>query len=675
MSLDSLTLHHLIRELAPQLVDARVDRIHQPEKDEVHLHLRPKHLSGERFPGPIRLLLNAGSTSARLHLIQGSKPNPTSPPMFCMILRKHLEGARLLNIYQKDLDRIVILIFQNYNERGDLQEYHLTLEIMGKHSNLILINPLTGAVLDGIRRYSHALSRHREILPGRPYISPPTQQKTLPTDETTWIETLLSRTVLELPIVGALLKTFTGMSPELSRELAARAGLNEDTPLDHCGQIDLSRLYQTYAELLLHRDTTPMAPTLYYPANPKAHWSHVPSYTPSYADTLSVTQVTPTAFTFTPYTQYADHHPQRISTLNEALSLYYETRSLSNKKEASRGSLRRIVQDACAHTGKKISIYQDAIDKATQTLPAQKLGELLMANIYRIPPKATEITVDDYTQTDPAPQTDTPAGCQLTIPLDPQLTPVANAQLYYRRYNKAKAAIEKTRPLLETVQSEYAYLQSLLISIELAQTPQEMAEIHTELIEQKYIASKTSGHPKTSSETRKTSRKTANRQQLAAKTSGKTSASNAKPKTRSPKTPSTPPSRPHQYLSSTGHIIIVGRNNKQNDRMTWREAHSHDMWLHVKNIPGSHVIVPLNETEEFPDDATLLEAAALAIHFSQAAHSSHVPVDYTHVAQIKKPNAAKPGMVVYDRNWTLFLTPDPAVISTLLETEDRHPAP
>jgi predicted ribosome quality control (RQC) complex YloA/Tae2 family protein len=655
MSLDSLTLHHLIGELSPQLVDARVDRIHQPEKDEIHLHLRPKISGGERFSGPIRLLLNAGSTSARLHTTQEVKPNPTTPPMFCMLLRKYLEGARLLDIRQDGLDRVVILVFQNYNERGDRQEYLLNLEIMGKHSNLILINPQTGTVLDGIRRYSHALSRHREILPGRPYIPPPAQQKNLPADETTWAETLLAHeTSLDLPITGALLKALTGMSPELARELTARAGLTPDATLNQCGQIDLSRLYQAYAELLLNRDTGALDPTLYYPS-PHLSLRH-----------------TPTAFAFTGYTQFADLHAQRVPTLNEAVRLFYESRALSNKKEAARGSLRRVIQDANAHTGKKVSIYQDAINKAAQTLPTQKIGELLMANIYRIPPQATEITVEDYTQATPPPPTSNDpsplpsASCPLiTIPLDPQLSPVDNAQLYYRRYNKAKAALEKTKPLLEAVQTEYAYLQSLLVNIDLAQTPQELTEIHTELIEQNYIA-KTSNHTKAPGHT-----KASGHTKVSGQANVSSQAKTNRTKKQKAKSPAAePPSRPHQYLSSAGRTIIVGRNNTQNDRMTWREARPHDLWLHVKNIPGSHIIVPLEEDQEFPDDTTLLEAAALAIHFSQAAQSSHVPVDYTHVAQIKKPKGAKPGMVVYDQNWTLYLTPDPSVVSTLLASEN-----
>ncbi|MCL1918246.1 MAG: NFACT family protein [Peptococcaceae bacterium] len=630
MSLDSLTLHHLVRELSPQLIGARVDRVQQPEKYEIHLSLRPQVPSGHPFPGPLRLLLNAGAACPRLHTTETAKKNPSPPPMFCMILRKHLEGARLLDIRQAGLDRVVILLFQNYNEQGDLQEYHLHLEIMGKHSNLILINPQTHTILDGIRRYSHTLSRHREILPGRPYIPPPPQQKILPIDETPWIEALFTDpNSLDHPLASLLLKTFTGMSPELARELVARAGLSPDTTLNMCGHIDLSRLYQAYADLLLRRDTTSLAPALYY-----AH----------------TTQHPPTAFSFTPYVQYAGLRALSTSTLNQALRLFYESHYLAQKQEASRSSLRRVIQDACAHACKKVTLQQDTIAKAERTLPTCKTGELIMANLYRIPPQATEITVEDYLR-------DTPTYPLVTIPLDPQLTPTENAQLYYRRYNKAKATLEKTAPLLQASQTEYTYLQSLLVSIDLAQTPQELSEIHAELTDQKYLG-KTPAAAKTHSRVTPKSKSSKSK-------SSKSKSQN--PKSKSPA--SEPPSRPHHYLSSTGNTIIVGRNNTQNDRMTWRDARPHDLWLHVKNIPGSHVIVPLAADQEFPDDATLLEAATLAIHFSQAANSSHVPVDYTHVAQIKKPKGAKPGMVVYDQNWSLFLTPDADVVTTLLATE------
>jgi len=600
MALDSIALYHLIRELKPLLIGTRVDKILQPEKEEVHILLRS---AGRN----LRLLLNAGSTSPRLHLTEQNKKNPVSPPMFCMILRKHLESGKITDISQVGLERIVTLTIQNYNERGDLQDYHLYLEIMGKHSNLILVDPQSNTILDGIRRYSHLLSRHREVLPGRPYIAPPSQDKTAPvSDEETFTDCLLGHN-LDRKVNDALLDVFNGMSPELAREIVERAGLPPDAVLDNCGEIDLSRLFQAYNLFFIVKDNAVVDPRLYFSAKRE----------------LQV----PVAFTFTPYEQYAGLIQQKIESLNEAVNLFYLKKTDYSDTEAKRGSLRKVVNDHYGHMSRKHTIYEDTMAKAQKGLGYQKLGELLTANLYQISPGLKEITVDDYTDPEYKP---------LTIALDPALSGIDNAQRYYKLYNKAKSTLKNTEPLLQAAAEEMDYLQSLALSIDQAASNEELNEIHQELIDQGYIAGK-------SDKKLQGKKKEPDRQ-----------------------------SQPHVYYSKTGRPIIVGRNNRQNDKMTWREAKPSDMWLHVKKIPGSHVIVPLNDDQEFPDDDTLLDAAALAVYFSQARGSSQVPVDYTHVKQIKKPRGAKPGMVVYEQNWSLLITPDEETIERLLATEQYN---
>lgn len=616
MAFDSINLYHLIRELEPVLVGTRIDRIHQPEKEEVHIVLRS---AGKTQ----RLLLNAGSTAARIHLTGENKKNPVSPPMFCMILRKHLESGKITEIRQQGLERIVTLTVQNYNDRGDLQDYHLHLEIMGKHSNLILVDPQTNAVLDGIRRYSHLVSRHREILPGRTYIAPPNQNKSEALfDEDAWTGALLAQN-LDLRITDALIITFNGISPELAKEIVVRAALHPQAVLDDCGGIDLSRLYQAYILFFKDKDVTELKPTLYYPSGRAS---------------------LPVAFSFMPYEQYAGFRSEEFDSLNEAVDTFFTRKYLNNVMEAKRGSLRRVTHDHYQHLSKKQLIYEDTIAKAQKGLSYQKLGELLTANIYKLTLGLKEVTVDDYTDPEYKP---------LTIGLDPLLSGIDNAQRYYKLYNKAKATIQKTQPLLDSAVHETAYLQSLFLSIDQAAENEELEEIHQELVEQGYVSGR-SGDRHGGKNGRQSSER-----------NGKHSSKNSAPA----KHAKQQLSAPHLYLSSTGQPIIVGRNNKQNDRMTWREAKPGDMWLHVKNIPGSHVIVPLTEDQEFPDDETLLDAAALAVYFSQARDSSQVPVDYTHVRHIKKPRGAKPGMVVYDQNWSLLLTPKTEDIERLLSSE------
>ena len=300
------------------------------------------------------------------------------------------------------------------------------------------------------------------------------------------------------------------------------------------------------------------------------------------------------------------------------------------------GSLHKIVHEQHLHFSKKLKIYKEAETSATSGLAYQKWGELLTANLYQIPECSPEITVEDYYD---------PALSTVTIPLNPHLSAIDNAQRYYKRYNKAKATLRQTKPFKEAALEEVKYLDSLLVSLEQASTLAELDEIHLELVGQGYVAGK---HVK--------------------KQFIKVKKGRLKPKAKA-KSPKDVP-QPRVYRSSKGRIIYVGKNNVQNDWLTMRKGKPTDLWLHVKIIPGSHVLIPLEDGEEFPDDTTLEEAAALAIYYSQARGSSQVAVDYTHVKQIKKPNSAKPGMVIYDQNWTLYLTPKSDILERLLASEE-----
>lgn len=632
MALDGITLHHLVHELAPQLIGARIDKVTQPEKEEVHLQLRNQ---GQSY----RLLLNISATAARLHFSEKNKKNPASPPMFCMILRKHIEGGKILALEQLGLERIVLLKVQNYNEYGDLANLHLYLEIMGKHSNLILVDPQSDVILDGLKRYSHALSRHREVLPGRVYIAPPSQGKADPlATEEEW-RNILFQEALSDKVVDLLVKYFAGISPELAREIITRAGLDQSISLDQCGDIDLSRLFQAYTLLANPSYTPPLEPTLYYqrggnPARPNA---------------------LPTAFTILPFQHYQGLPSQSFTSLAEAVESFYQIKASNNTLEAKRGSLRKVLQEQLQHLNKKKGIYEDTLANASKGLKYQRWGELLTANLYRLDLGMKEITVEDYNEENLP---------QLTIPLDPQLTGIENSQRYYRLYNKSKTTTQKTTPLKEAVENEITYLNSVLLSLEQASIPAELDEVHKELIEENYLSGKHQGKTMQSAEKKSDkNKKNSNNQKKAKPGQGSKDAKRSKTGNK-PESP-----QPKIYLSSQNHPILVGKNNRQNDWLTLKKGRPQDLWLHTKNIPGSHVLIPLSEGEDFPDDATLEEAAALAIHFSQAKGSTLVPVDYTHVKNIKKPNAAKPGMVIYDTNWTLYLTPKDEIIERLLASE------
>lgn len=621
MALDGITLSYLTAELAPQLIGARIDKIQQPEKDEVHLSLRQQGSS-------LRLLLNAGATGARLHLTKANKKNPTSPPMFCMILRKHLEGGRILGLTQLGLERIITLSIQNYNEYGDLATLHLTLEIMGKHSNLLLVDPETGIILDGLRRYSHALSRHREVLPGRPYLLPPSQGKVELVAGEDEFRRLLYTEDLERKLTDIMLARFNGVSPELALEMVLTSSLSAQTRLSDCGEIDLVRLYQSYARLGQPDGTEP-DPRIYY-RSPGGR--------------------TPASFTFVPFHQYEGLLSDALPNLNGAVARFFESKANQNTLEAKRGSLLKVVQELHSHLAKKITIHEETLASARKSLHHQRSGELVTANLYRIRPGMEEVEVEDYYE---------PESPLVRIPLDPSLSAIDNAQRYYKLYNKAKATLQKTEPLRQAALSELEYLDSLILSLQQASSLEELDEVHTELVEQGYLAG------------RKEDKKNRPDERLGGKAGGKAGGKHpGKPKGKPGDKPGKIPIQPRVFQSSQGQTILVGKNNKQNDFLTLKRGRPGDLWLHVKNIPGSHVLVPLAEDQKFPDDVTLEEAAALAIYFSQARGSSQVPVDYTHVRQLKKPNGAKPGMVVYEQNWTLYLTPKEDVLERLLDQEE-----
>ncbi|MDR3271416.1 MAG: NFACT family protein [Peptococcaceae bacterium] len=606
MALDGVTLAHLIQETRPLLSGARIDKIHQPEKEEIHFILRQQGQT-------LRLLLNASATASRLHLTGQNKKNPASPPMFCMILRKHLEGGKILQISQENLERTVTFAIQNYNEYGDLKTYHLHLEIMGKHSNLLLTDPDSNTILDGLKRYSHAVSHHREVLPGRPYIAPPDQGKHIITQESHW-QRLLLGSDLNQTLSKLLVQLCDGVSPDLAREIIVRSGLDLNVRLSACGEVDLNRLFQNY--LLLGNPCAtdlPLEPCLYFD--------------PPQSGGLSGVFRVPVAFSFTPYQQYFGLTCQRLKSLQHTVASFYELKNDRNQLEARRNSLARIVQDLLSHLTRKLANYEESMCQAKSSLNHQKHGELLIANLYRLSAGMTEITAQDlYEESLP----------ELTIPLDPLLSGIENAQRYFRLYYKAKSTLNNLSPMHTSVSEESQYLQTLQLFLAQASDLAELNDIHQELVQQGYIAAKHKG--------------------------GKHKRA-AQPE----------PSKPRCFSSSQGRLIFVGKNNQQNEYLSLRQGQPKDLWLHVKNTPGSHVLIPLAADEEFPDDRTLEEAAALAVFFSQARGSSQVAVDYTHVKNLKKPKGSKPGMVIYRQNWTLYLTPRPEDLTALLQSATAMP--
>jgi len=593
MSFDGIVLAAVRSQLAKEITGSRIDRVYQPESEEVILHLRRP---GENR----RLLISAHAQNARVHLTSIHKPNPIEPPMFCMVLRKHLEGGKVTAVRQPGLERILHIHVEAYDELGALAEKILVCEIMGKHSNIILLDPAANTILDGIKRYTHAVSRHREVLPGRPYLAPPAQDKhdPLALDEEAFNEIMLASPLAGL-VTKLLQKNFEGLSPLLCREITARAGLDQDLTLEQCGEYELNRLWTAMTGLFREVRAEAFQPTLVFDP-----WDQV------------------VAFSATDLTHYAGWKKE-TGSMSQILDRFYTQKENQAKLSQRQQVLLKLVRGELERLGKKVQIQQDNIREAEAAEELRLWGELITANMYQLQKGQESVQLVNYYD---------PEEAAVEVRLDPQLTPAENAQLYFKRYTKAKHSGNLAAGYLEEYQQEIDYLDSVATSIQQATTLSELVEIKEELAAQGYLK------VKESAKGRKGGKKpgAAPKQEL---------------------------SRPLAFTSADGISILVGKNNKQNDQLTLRTAQPEDLWLHVKDIPGSHVIIRCAGLPEVPE-TTLHQAANLAAYFSKARGSSNVPVDYTLRKHVHKPRGAKPGMVIYENQRTLFVTPDEEAVQT-----------
>jgi predicted ribosome quality control (RQC) complex YloA/Tae2 family protein len=566
------------QELSAALDSGRIEKIYQPKKEELLIHVRQP---GKRY----RLLLSAHAANARIHLTGTFKENPASPPLFCMVLRKHLEGGRIRSFNQPGLERVLLIKIEARDELGQPAEKHLICEIMGKHSNIILVDPATNTIIDGIRRYSHAVSRYREVLPGQPYLPPPAQGKLNPL---TASEEDFRRAVLSSPLedklVNIIQRCFDGFSTVTSRKIIRRASLPENIVLDHCGEYELVRIWQTIRSVA---ETT--AKGIFQPC------------------LLLDRHGIPSDFT-------AFSCPSEASgnKMNDLLDYFFSTRECRENFNQEKHSLLNLLNREIKHLAQKLADYDQDLAETAGAERFQLFGELLTANLYRLNGNLPEATLENYHG---------PAGATVTIPLDGRLTPAENAQAYFKRHLKAKNARNALAGLTERAGAELSYLEGVKTSLELADNRPDLAEIKQELAEQGYIAT---GLKKKKEE---------------------------------------PVSQPLHFNSSDRFTILIGKNNRQNDRLTKKTAQEEDIWLHTKDIPGAHVII---RTEGLKVPAsTIREAASLAAYFSRARQSQNVPVDYTLKKFVHKPAGARPGMVVYENQKTIFVTPDESLVKSL----------
>ena len=560
MAFDGLFTYSMTTDLQ-QLVTGRITKIHQPNAQEVVLQVRANG-------GNHKLLFSIHPSYARVHLTEQTIENPAEPPMFCMLLRKHLEGGFIASIKQHDLDRIIIVEIHSKNEIGDPIVRELHAEIMGRHSNLLLIDKEQQKIIDSLKHLSPSMNSFRTILPGQPYIAPPAQNKWQPltvTDEQ--LTAFFSEPKTAKVIVGQ----FVGFSPLHAEELLFR--LSAATNKVAC--------FKDFMAAFGDGGTEPM----YVYANNKTYFSPI---------ALTHLQGEKTVY----------------PNVHELLDRVFFARAERDRVKQQAGDLERWLQNEIDKLSLKMKKLTKDYERASKLDQFQLYGELLMANIYAFEKGVKEVTVTNYYSE---------SAEQITIPVSERKTPIENAQSYYTKYTKAKNALIMVQEQLEKTKEEIIYFEMLAQQVQQA-SPGDIEEIREELAEQGYLKLR---HAKKK------------KKQL-------------KPE-------------PERYISSTGTPISVGKNNKQNDMLTFKIAKRTDTWLHTKDIPGSHVVIHTNE----PDDTTLREAATLAAYFSKARESSSVPVDYTEIRQVKKPNGAKPGFVIYFEQKTLFIDPDETVILQL----------
>ncbi|OPX43510.1 hypothetical protein CLHUN_26570 [Ruminiclostridium hungatei] len=576
MPFDGIVTKCIVNELNSLLAGGRVDKVFQPEADEIVLLIRSKSRN-------YRLVASANANYPRLHITAAQKENPQAPPVFCMLMRKHLSGGKLLDISFHDYERVISLNIESVNELGDLSVKRVVIEIMGKHSNIILLNS-QDKIIDSIKHVDSDISSVREVMPARPYSLPPAQDKELP-ESVEADHIFRHRTAGEAKhLEGLLLNIIKGFSPYTCREICAAAGVAPKTPVADLDGSQREKVISALKDYLDRIKNNAFQPCIVYQdknlLRPLDFYCLAPSQ--------------PVIF-------------KNYELLSVALDDFYALRDTNERLSQKMGDVVKVIKNSIDRCEKKISIFHDKLREVSDRNKLQLYGELVTANIYCIPPGSKAARVLNYYSENQE---------YINIPLNEHKSVQENAQKYYKQFSKAKSThLNVTQQLKETL-SELEYLQSVQAMLENCSNRLEIEEVRQELTDQGYI---------------------------------RASARNQKKK-------QDKPSAPLEFTSSDGFVILVGKNNKQNDLLTLKLASAGDIWLHTRNIPGSHVVIR-TERREVPN-STLEEAAALAAHHSSARMSHNVPVDYTLVKNVKKPGGAKPGMVIYDNFKTINISPE-----------------
>lgn len=581
MAFDGIVIAGLVHELNQTILNTKISKIAQPENDELLLTCKGKD-------GQHRVAVSASASLPFLYLTDENKTSPLQAPTFCMVLRKHIAGGRIIEISQPHMERIINITIEHLNEMGDLCHKTLIIELMGKHSNIIFCDE-NGTIIDSIKRVSSAVSSLREVLPGKSYFIPATQENKY--NPLAVSAEQIYEVISALPVTAAkaIYTSFSGISPLAASEIVFRAGLDADQPLAAFSEEELRHLSN------------------------HAAWYFEEIKTEHFSPVIVRKGKQPVEFSALQLTMYRDLSPEHFDSISKALEVFYAERNAYNRIHQKSADLRHVVTTTLERTAKKYELQQKQMKDSAKREKYRLYGELINVYGYGLAPGARELICENFYDNNK----------EIRIPLDPTLDARANAKKYFDRYGKLKRTAEALEVQLAETKARMDHLSSIQNSLDIAVNADDLIQIRDELAEYGFIKKHRMGK---------------------------------KEKIKS---------KPFHYISTDGYDIYIGRNNYQNDELTFKFANGNDWWFHAKGMPGSHVIVKNDKDEPMPD-RVFEEAGKLAGFYSKGRESDKIEIDYLQKKNVKKPAGSAPGFVVYYTNYSLTIHPD---ISGLTQIE------
>lgn len=576
MAFDAIVVNSLARELNEMLEGTKIDKVYQPEKDEVCLKIR----SGK---DNYKLVLSASPSHPRVYIADNyEKQNPKKAPVFCMILRKHIQSGVIAGVVQVGFERIIRIAIDSYDELREKTRKYLYVEIMGKHSNIILVHDTENRILDSIKRVPPSVSRLRQILPGMAYELPPVQDKINPMANIDRQELIDRIRSCDMQIFKAIYSNILGLSPTVAREICYRLDIDKSMSSLEIGDGEIDRIIKEINLMFGKLELGQAYPNMIIDQK---------------RDKI-------VEFSSIKLNQYEDLTEINFDRVSQAIESYYISKDIKDRINQRASAMKKSLQIKLDRVNNKIKKQNQELLESEKADDYRVKGEILTSYIYMVQKGMEEVELDNFYDN----------NSKIRVSLNKNLTPSENAQKYFKKYNKLKNASEEISKQIKINLEESEYLENSLLAIENCDNDKDLKEIREELIREGYIKSY-----------------------------------------RMPKKDIKPNTQYLKYMSSGGNLIMVGKNNKQNDYLTLRLADNEDLWFHTKNIPGSHVVLKCAGKKVL--DEEILEAATLAAYYSKAKMSANVPVDYTIKKHVKKPSGAKPGMVIYETNKTAYVTP------------------